>query len=131
MLSLFWLCIWRVAEFFFVLQDPDAEPTPSESDLLSVSSDDTPPPAPTPAELEEKVAYQALLEKREAEWPVKKAADASEWSFKMVFEYGTKIELDHHLVYHARECNFIIISFRFIPSRWTVSYARTSISLLI
>ncbi|KAF9034810.1 hypothetical protein BJ165DRAFT_1356068 [Panaeolus papilionaceus] len=50
---------------YIAYPDPDAEPTPSESDLLS------------------------------------KAADASEWSFKMVFEYGTKIELDHHLVYHA------------------------------
>ncbi|PPQ75306.1 hypothetical protein CVT24_007499 [Panaeolus cyanescens] len=86
---------------YIAYPDPDAEPTPTESDLLSVSSDDAPPPAPTPAELEEKLAYEALLKKREEEWPTKKAADASEWCFKMVFEYGPKIELDHHLVYHA------------------------------
>lgn len=28
-------------------------------------------------------------------------------AFEAVFEHGPKIELDHHLVYHARECLLI------------------------
>jgi len=37
------------------------------------------------------------MEKEEAEKGAEKA-------FRAVFEHGPKIELDHHLVYHAREC---------------------------
>jgi hypothetical protein len=33
--------------------------------------------------------------------PKRKAAAAAEIAFRAVFEHGPKIELDHHLVYHA------------------------------
>jgi len=33
--------------------------------------------------------------------PQRKAAAAAEIAFRAVFEHGPKIELDHHLVYHA------------------------------
>jgi hypothetical protein len=35
--------------------------------------------------------------------PQRKASGAAEAAFRAVFEHGPKIELDHHLVYHARK----------------------------
>ena len=36
----------------------------------------------------------------------RKASGAAEAAFRAVFEHGPKIELDHHLVYHARKFHF-------------------------
>lgn len=39
--------------------------------------------------------------------PREEAESKSTAAFKFVFENGPKIELDHHIVYHAREFSFL------------------------
>jgi hypothetical protein len=36
--------------------------------------------------------------------PRDEAAAGAKAAFEAVFEHGPKIELDHHMVYHARAC---------------------------
>ena len=50
---------------------------------------------------------EGLEKKKEAEKEVEEAGKGAEEAFRKVFEFGPKIELDHHLVYFARTCQIL------------------------
>lgn len=53
--------------------------------------------------------------------PKEEAAHAAVAAFRAVFEYGPKIELDHHLVYHTRTCHMLICPYYPGPTNISLS----------